>query len=388
MSELADGARGEATDAVLLLSRPQRRVRRRHRGRLPRLPRAGDGAGRRASTIPSRPSASWPASPSSSTAAAATWCCCCSSCGPSAMPSPRSCWRRSRTVTAPLRAELVARLKAGIERKVGGALRPGARGRSGARRPRRRAGAGSDPPAPRRRRGRRAVARARALAPARHQAEAKQEQAHEHRPASRCGSCGSPASQEEMGRRHGELLAAAGGADAVIRHYQDMPARLVAGDGPPAVRAVALAAMRGLSEVLLARLAADRPAELRGRSRAFMSRARPSRARRSLPRCDGPVPELRRDRGALGPGPVQEAGAARDVGGGAAGVLDGDGVGRRQRRRRAPPRPQLRLPRRRGVGRLAGGGAVRARPLASATASSPPAAPTPRWSRCGTRPAW
>ena len=57
----------------------------------------------------------------------------------------------------------------------------------------------------------------------------------------------------------------------MIRHYQDMPARLVAGDGAPAVRAVALAAMRGLSEVLLTRLAADRPAELRGRSRAFMS---------------------------------------------------------------------------------------------------------------------
>ncbi len=78
-------------------------------------------------------------------------------------------------------------------------------------------------------------------------------------------------SQEDMGRQHGALLAEAGGADAVIQHYQDMPARLVAGDLPPAARAVSGAALRGISEVLLRRLAADRPAELRGRSRAFMS---------------------------------------------------------------------------------------------------------------------
>jgi hypothetical protein len=76
--------------------------------------------------------------------------------------------------------------------------------------------------------------------------------------------------QEEMGRQHGQLLAAAGGADAVLAHYRDMPSRLVVGDAAPAVRAVMSAAMRGVSEALLARLAADRPAELRARSRAFM----------------------------------------------------------------------------------------------------------------------
>ncbi|HUQ05883.1 MAG TPA: C45 family autoproteolytic acyltransferase/hydrolase [Kofleriaceae bacterium] len=76
--------------------------------------------------------------------------------------------------------------------------------------------------------------------------------------------------QEEMGRQHGQLLAAAGGADAVLDHYRDMPSRLVVGDMPPAVRAVISAAVRGVSEGLLVRLEADRPAELRARSRAFM----------------------------------------------------------------------------------------------------------------------
>ncbi len=77
--------------------------------------------------------------------------------------------------------------------------------------------------------------------------------------------------QADMGRRHGELLAAAGGADAVLGHYRDMPARLLLGDAPPATRAVAGLAVRGVSELLLARLAADRPPELLGRSRAFMA---------------------------------------------------------------------------------------------------------------------
>lgn len=90
-------------------------------------------------------------------------------------------------------------------------------------------------------------------------------------------------SQEEMGRQHGALLAGAGGADAVIQHYQDMPARLVAGDLPPVAAAVSGAALRALSEVLLTRLAADRPAELRGRSRAFMAAlGQPARVDRYL----------------------------------------------------------------------------------------------------------
>lgn len=90
-------------------------------------------------------------------------------------------------------------------------------------------------------------------------------------------------SQEDMGRHHGTLLAAAGGADAVLQHYRDMPARLVAADDPRQAsasrvaafgastkRAASYAAVRGISEVLLRRLAADRPPELRARSRAFM----------------------------------------------------------------------------------------------------------------------
>jgi hypothetical protein len=76
--------------------------------------------------------------------------------------------------------------------------------------------------------------------------------------------------QEEMGRQHGQMLAAVGGADAVLAHYRDMPSRLVVGDAAPAARAVASAAVRGVSEALLVRLAADRPPELLARSRAFM----------------------------------------------------------------------------------------------------------------------
>ena len=78
-------------------------------------------------------------------------------------------------------------------------------------------------------------------------------------------------SQEEMGRQHGALLAAAGGADAVLDHYRDMPSRMVVGDAPAATRAVASLAVRGVTEALLVKLAADRPAELRDRSRAFMA---------------------------------------------------------------------------------------------------------------------
>lgn len=77
--------------------------------------------------------------------------------------------------------------------------------------------------------------------------------------------------EEDMGRHHGALLATAGGADHVLDHYRDMPARLVAGDRAPVARAMAGAALRGVSELLLTRLAADRPPELRARSRAFMA---------------------------------------------------------------------------------------------------------------------
>jgi hypothetical protein len=73
--------------------------------------------------------------------------------------------------------------------------------------------------------------------------------------------------QEEMGAQHGTLLAAAGGADAAFAHYPDMPERLLLGTAAPAARRVA-----GLiAGAALRRLDADRPAELRARSRAFVA---------------------------------------------------------------------------------------------------------------------
>ena len=77
-------------------------------------------------------------------------------------------------------------------------------------------------------------------------------------------------SQAEMGRQHGELLAAAGGADAVLAHYRDLPGKLLLGDVPPRARPAAHFALRAISDGLLRRLAAARPAELAGRTRAFI----------------------------------------------------------------------------------------------------------------------
>lgn len=77
--------------------------------------------------------------------------------------------------------------------------------------------------------------------------------------------------QEEMGHQHGALLAQAGGAEETIAHYRDLPAQLLGGDVPPLLRPAAAAAVRGLSEGLLARLEAGRPAPLVARSRAFLA---------------------------------------------------------------------------------------------------------------------
>ena len=77
--------------------------------------------------------------------------------------------------------------------------------------------------------------------------------------------------QAEMGRQHGELIARAGGADATVNHYRDLPALLLGGDVPAPLRPVAGAAIRGLSEALLARLEAARPAPFVERSRAFLA---------------------------------------------------------------------------------------------------------------------
>ncbi|MEZ4404623.1 MAG: C45 family autoproteolytic acyltransferase/hydrolase [Kofleriaceae bacterium] len=79
--------------------------------------------------------------------------------------------------------------------------------------------------------------------------------------------------QAEMGRQHGALVAAAGGADATVAHYRDLPAQLLTGDVPAVARPLVAAAIRGASELLLARLEAHRPAPLVARSRAFMTAA-------------------------------------------------------------------------------------------------------------------
>jgi hypothetical protein len=77
--------------------------------------------------------------------------------------------------------------------------------------------------------------------------------------------------QEEMGHAHGQLLAASGGADAAITHYRRMPADLLAGEAPAALRGLARAVVGGAAEVGLARLEAARPRPLVARSRAFLA---------------------------------------------------------------------------------------------------------------------
>lgn len=77
--------------------------------------------------------------------------------------------------------------------------------------------------------------------------------------------------QDEMGHAHGQLLAAAGGADATLAHYRTMPADLLVGDVPAPMRPLARALVGGAAELALARLEADRPAALSARSRAFLA---------------------------------------------------------------------------------------------------------------------
>jgi hypothetical protein len=72
-----------------------------------------------------------------------------------------------------------------------------------------------------------------------------------------------------MGRQHGELLRAAGGADDILDHYVDMPERLLAPGGGAA--ALARPIIAGLKELGLSALDRSRPADLRARSRAALS---------------------------------------------------------------------------------------------------------------------
>lgn len=75
-------------------------------------------------------------------------------------------------------------------------------------------------------------------------------------------------SQEDMGRQHGELVAARGGFEPVLDYYAQMPGRTIGTAELPAPA-------RGLAHLafdrLLRRLDARRPAELRARARAFFS---------------------------------------------------------------------------------------------------------------------
>ena len=77
--------------------------------------------------------------------------------------------------------------------------------------------------------------------------------------------------QAELGHHHGALVAAAGGADATIAHYRDLPAQLLGAEVPAALRPAATVAIRAVAELLLARLEAARPPALVERSRAFMA---------------------------------------------------------------------------------------------------------------------
>ena len=138
---------------------------------------------------------------------------------------------------------------------------------------------------------------------------------------------------------------------------------------------------------------ASRPPELAARTRAFIdavAETQPGQDRRaarltfatmdSMQNCVSLVARAKI-------GPFSQGAARARHGRRRARVLDGDRVGQGDRGRRAAVRAQLRLPRRRPVGRRARVRGVRPRSAASATASSRPAAPTRPSSPSSTRPA-
>lgn len=119
--------------------------------------------------------------------------------------------------------------------------------------------------------------------------------------------------QEEMGRQHGQLVA--GDAVALARFYRTMPERTLAGDLDGAAGALARVAVRALADAWQARLAADRPAELAARSRAF-AEAATGRAPRDLLHTLATMDALQNcvalaARGRLGPFAAPFAGRAR-----------------------------------------------------------------------------
>jgi len=71
-----------------------------------------------------------------------------------------------------------------------------------------------------------------------------------------------------MGRQHGALLRAAGGADELLAYYPEMPERLILPGGRAGELARPVA--RRVKDVVLGLLENDRPADLRARTEAFL----------------------------------------------------------------------------------------------------------------------
>ncbi len=77
-------------------------------------------------------------------------------------------------------------------------------------------------------------------------------------------------SQEEMGRRHGQLVVENGGAPSLSEFYADLPKRLMLGPGAEPSEAAAYNVLEPVMERALRRLESRRDPILRGRSRAFL----------------------------------------------------------------------------------------------------------------------
>lgn len=78
-------------------------------------------------------------------------------------------------------------------------------------------------------------------------------------------------SQEEMGRRHGELVVENGGAPSLSEFYADLPKRLMLGPGAEPSEAAAYRLLEPVLDRALWRLESRRDPVLRGRSRAFLA---------------------------------------------------------------------------------------------------------------------
>ena len=79
--------------------------------------------------------------------------------------------------------------------------------------------------------------------------------------------------QPTMGRQHGELAGQAEGTERMLGYYRQMPERMLVGAGRSAGARLGRAVVGAAKELMLARLHAARPAELRARSEAFMAAA-------------------------------------------------------------------------------------------------------------------